>query len=381
MTDDHRPHALPEIDIGDPLYRLLTRRLKLRLRDVMGLLLLNNIAQTVLIPYFHHRQQGSNLLTHANLQDVQIWLVSFISQPIILYVYWRTVEVIPAVFKSLHDNRSIRARGDMTVARFLRQLEARTTSRFYNVVVVALVVFALAMFNLIGWGQHRLQPPIGSYPYTDFEQYGLYTLYSFVRFTFVAWAVVRGLAFIDALREWWKHFEVVVNPFHPDEAGGLSAIGHTTWLSGLLVGACGLFIGSTIVVNVEAHLGVVQLVVLVMLLVLTLLIAPLAFFLPIWSTHKAMQAARGQRLEHLREQSSLLWGRLYDAQGNVDGEQAGELAGLMRLSDSIAKNMPVWPFGGDDFRRFSLGIAPLWTVGVYVLAEIIIPQLFSSVFG
>ena len=74
MSDDHRPHELPAIDIGDPLYRLLTRRLGLRLRHVMGLLLLNNVAQTVMIPFFYHRQNSSHLLTNANLQDVQIWL-------------------------------------------------------------------------------------------------------------------------------------------------------------------------------------------------------------------------------------------------------------------------------------------------------------------
>lgn len=381
MNDSHQPHSLPAINLGDPMYRLLHDRLGLRLRHVMALLVLNNLAQTILIPYLHHLNRGSNLFTNFNLQDLQIWLGSFISQPIILLVYWRSVDIIPHVFGSMHDNRAIRPRGTMTVARFLQNLEARVTSRFNNAAILVIIVIALAAFNLLGWSQHRFERPIGSYPYNDFQQYALYTTIGFLRFWFVGWATARGLIFVDGLREWWRHFDAEVRPFHPDGAGGLSVIGDTTLYSGLIVGASGLFIGSSIVVNVQSNLGSLQLSALLILLVLLVLIAPLAFFLPIWSTHNAMLRARAGILERISRRLDSRVGVLYGEDDRVDDGQVAHLASLMHLREVVLRAMPVWPYGQGDVGRFSLSITPLWTVGVYIMVEVIFPGVLASLLG
>jgi hypothetical protein len=381
MTDDHQPHDLPEINIGDPLYRFLTKHLGFHLRHVIAIMVLFNVAQTLVIPFFHHQSLQSNLLTNLSIKDIQTWLASFVSQPIMLYVYWRSVDVIPNVFVSLHENRVIRPRTGKTAVQFLRDLEARLTSRFNSIVVLVLVLFALVIFNRLGWSTHRYQGPYGSYPYNDFQQYGLMTLHGLLRFTIFGWAIACGLVFIDALRDWWCDFEADVKPLHPDGAGGFSAIGNTTLLSGLIVGASGLFIGSTIVVNVQNRLGSVQLSVLLVGLLLVLLIAPFAFLLPIWSTHVAMLGARNRQLEQLSGRFNALWGTVYDGERVADGERVEQLSNLMQLHEFTLESVPVWPFGGEVFGQYGLSLAPLWTGVLYLLGKFVFPGLLSSVFG
>jgi hypothetical protein len=381
MADNYRPNDLPQIHIGDPLYRFLTERLGLRLRHVMGFMVLFNVVQTVIIPFFHHRALQSNFLTNYDVKDVHSWLTSFITQPIVLYVYWCTVAFIPNVFKKLHNNRIIRSRTGKSVDEFLRDLETHMTSRFRNGLLLAFVVFTLAFFQFFGWSTHRFQGTYGAYPYNDFQQYVLMTIHGLLRFWFAAWAIARTLIFIDALRDWWGHFEPDVRPFHPDGAGGLSAVGNTTLQSGLMVGALGLFVGSSIMVNIYNRLGSSQLSVLVVGMFLILLIAPLAFILPIWSTHVAMRAARQRQLERLSEHINALWETVHGPGRVADEEQVAQLSDLVQLREFTQKTVPVWPFGGEIFGRYSLSLAPLWTVVIYLLVEIIFPGLLLSALG
>ena len=381
MSENDKEHDLPQINIGDPLYRFLTERLGFRLRHVMSIWILFNLLQTVVIPFFHHKNLQSNLFTNVSVKDIQIWLESFVSQPIVLYVYWTSITVIPNVFKSMHNNRVIRPRNDKTVTQFLHELQSRLTSQSYNFIMLALVLLTLVLFHRLGWSTHRYQGPHGSYPFNDFQQYILLSIHGFLRFTFLAWAIARLLAFSYALRDWWEDFEAAVKPFHADGAGGLSRIGNTTWQYGLILGALGLFLGGPIVVNVQNRLGDLQLGLLIIALVLLLIIVPLAFFVPMWSTHRAMREARRRQLSTAAERLGAHWDELHRGQVVVDERQVEQLSSLVRLHEMALKFLPVWPFGGEVFSRYGLSLAPLWAAILYIAVEVIFPGLLASLFG
>ena len=205
MADNHKNHDLPQINIGDPLYRFLTMRLRLKLGHLIALWTLFNLIQVVIIPFFHHRSLGHFLFADPGSRDLQIWLVSFVSQPMVLYVYWRSVDVIPNVFISMHDNRVIRPRTGKTVAQFMYALERSMTSMPINVLALALVIFAVVVFQIFFWSTHRFQGLYGSFPFNDFQQYGPLLIHGLLRFTFAFWAIARGLLFIDALSDFWRH--------------------------------------------------------------------------------------------------------------------------------------------------------------------------------
>ena len=114
----------------------------------------------------------------------------------------------------------------------------------------------------------------------------------------------------------------------------------------------------------------------------TLLIVPFAFILPIWSTHKAMRETRQHKLKLLNDELNTHWSEVYNGQGSVDVKHVDQLSSLIQLREITLTKMPVWPFGGDDLRRYSLSsLTPLWTVSVYLLLQVILPNLLPPVIG
>src|SRR5262249_14120428 len=158
--------GLPRIDIGDPLYRFLTRRGHLRLFDVMTAMIAINLVRTIVLPSLYHAARGGVFLTEMNPTDIQVILVWLITQPVVLYVYWRLVDFIPEVFVSMVEKGVVRPRAGASAADFLRDLERRMTAPWLSWLSLVVAILTVIAFQIIGWSTARFRGPFGSYPYT-----------------------------------------------------------------------------------------------------------------------------------------------------------------------------------------------------------------------
>jgi hypothetical protein len=94
-----------------------------------------------------------------------------------------------------------------------------------------------------------------------------------------------------------------------------------------------------------------------------------------------MRTARQRQVEHLSERINALWDTVHGPVQVADEEQVARLSDLVRLREFTQEMVPVWPFGGEIFGRYSLSLAPLWTVALYLLVEIIFPGLLLLALG
>jgi hypothetical protein len=353
-----------ESNIGDPLYRFLAAH-NVKFGHVLFALLVINVVRTVVIPYAHHAQLGQSLDSLIRgPKEIQSWLVSFITQPVILYVYWHTVDSIPRIFMELKNNSVINPRDDKVFAEFMHDLYATMTARRYKAYAVLVPLAGLLMFEILywptGWGK--------VYPYDLTQQILIETVYGFILYTMTTWAVGRILLYVDLLRQFWKRFAVNTVPYHHDGAGGLHAIGDFTLQTGLITGALILFfiasgIAAWLVLNHERLVaytlgGIVTLV----FMVIPLAIA--AFVVPVWSTHIAMREARDRKANLLARRINLRLKRIYDSESksDINNARVSELADLIELRKMIVNEIPVWPFSRVTIWRYLLRfLVPLMT--------------------
>lgn len=377
MTTPTEPGApLPRIDIGDPLYRFLTRRLHLRLFDVMSAMVIINVVRTIIIPSLYHAERGSIFLTEMNPTDVQLILISLITQPVVLYIYWRLVDFIPETFVSMIEKGVVRPRAGASAAEFLLRLEKQMTAPWLSWLALVIAIVTVITFQVIGWSTARTRGAFGSYPYNDFEQYVVESLYGLVRFWFLNWAVARLLLFVGALRTWWGQNDANVKPLHPDKAGGFSEVGNATLYGGLLLGGVGLFLITNILIELQRG-SAVALAILFSLMAVIIVLSPYAFFSPIWATHKAMEHERLRQLNRLAGQYDALWSRINAGEDPPDKDHLTQLETLETMQSTVKRVVPVWPFALDDLTRFGIALAPIWTVAVTVIVQAIISSFIT----
>jgi hypothetical protein len=96
-----------------------------------------------------------------------------------------------------------------------------------------------------------------------------------------------------AINDLFRNQRIHVQPFHPDKAGGLGAVGRFVANIGYGIGAMGLFL---LLVWLQSSINATILnnLLLTAMFVVYVLMAPTSFFIPLWSAHTAMRAYRNR---------------------------------------------------------------------------------------
>jgi hypothetical protein len=357
-----------KMKIGDPLYYFLTKKLRLNFGRLLFILLSVNIVRNIIIPYFHFRSLGGYYFKDRGDKDIQSLIVSFVVQPIVLYVYLKSVEIIPTIFSTLLENHVIKHTKGKNLPDFVHFVEHNMTSRLSMYVVFIGAFVVLMLFHIYIWpGTDLNNPPYGAYPYGWADQIFIESFHGYILYCFVGWAAWRFLIFAISTIKLWKDYEMDIQVYHQDGAGGLSPISDITRYVGLLVGALTLFAGLSYWSNLDRP-GVLRSLVVVLALA-TFVVGPLIFLIIVWSTHREMVQWRRQHLSLMGQKATSIWCNLHYSNANLDEEKIKQLRAFNEMIEIDKKDIPTWPFRPIAFFRYMFRI---------VLTSALIPELLTG---
>ena len=168
-----------------------------------------------------------------------------------------------------------------------------------------------------------------------------------------------------------------MQPFHPDKAGGLGAVGRFVANIGYGIGAMGLFL---LLVWLQSSINATTLnnLLLIAMLIVYVLLAPTSFFIPLWSAHIAMLAYRNRLSKAVSQEFDSVFARLHSPRVE-DADQAELLLKRIRQLDEereLLERLPVWLFDVASIRKFfGLALSPLIPIVTSLVLDLL-SQLF-----
>jgi hypothetical protein len=302
--------------------------------------------------------------------DVEALLTGFVEFPFFFAFYLWTGRGIGEAFVCLARNKSFA--DEERYLSFLRRAQAAFDRWWWPVVGVLAAGVAILMVHFVLWSPEAVvQPWFGAH--NTFHRVLSLTLIGFVAYA-VSQIVIREILAVTLLRLLWQQMgdDLVVRPYHPDDAGGLGGIGqHATSLAyfvmmvmlfiimgALLPGLRGL---NTITLEIWSPL-------LILMWVLYLIFVPLIFGLLIWPSHQTMRKARDAQLNELSQQ---LDERLAAAQASVAtggrdlADILKQIEGLKSMRKILTDDFPTWPINPEI--RSQLRLSTLFPVAYSLL--------------
>ena len=164
---------------------------------------------------------------------------------------------------------------------------------------------------------------------------------------------IRSLLVVVLLRDLAQRFSVKPIVFHPDNCGGLRAIGFIGLRHQYLLAAGGINVLLLALVASRFPPSIPMYIALVSAAVICLTLGPAAFLGPLLPFRKTMAREKETVLDKigraLEERTRHIQCRLH-----TDGVPEAEGAAVERLLKfrALAKAMPVWPFDVDTLRKF-----------------------------
>jgi len=325
-----------------------------------GLLIIANLLMALVV--------GTVVSTPARrglLNDGGFWILDFVVVPIIFGYYVWLCQAPEHVVDKLEDS-GVLVPGEQDV----RDASRLLASRWPTYLSLALSAVMAVLFFLMVLGT----PPIwwNSSPLTSGLNVLLYIPIYFAAFSTIFRYIVTTRALGRLLRN------VVLNPLHPDRAGGLRPLGQyalkTTYPITLLGIAAVLFeywlyLGGEFSTAYVTH-GIV---------ILYFVLAPVVFFLPLWSAHGAMRRAKEDLLLGISRQFNQDFSRAYlevASSSRTLRDNVEKVEQLQKLHD-LASAFPVWPFDAQTIRRFLVTVlSPLLALLVTLLGEALTKLLF-----
>ena len=299
------------------------------------------------------------------LNDGGWWILDFVVIPIIFGYYVWLCQAPESVVRKLEES-GVLVPGEKDV----RDASRLLASRWPTYLSLALSAVMAILFFLMVLGT----PPIwwNSSLLTSGLNVLLYIPIYFAAFSAIFRYVVTTRALGRLLRN------VVLNPLHPDRAGGLRPLGQyalkTTYPITLLGIAAVLFeywmyLGGEFSTSYVTH-GVV---------ILYFVLAPVVFFLPLWSAHGAMRQAKEELLLGISQQFNHDFSQAYmevTASSRTLRDNVEKVEQLQKLHD-LASAFPVWPFDAQTIRRFLVTVlSPLLALLITLLGEALTNLLF-----
>jgi membrane protein implicated in regulation of membrane protease activity len=179
----------------------------------------------------------------------------------------------------------------------------------------------------------------------------------------MAQIVIREILAVTWLRRLWREMgdDLVVHPYHADQAGGLGAIGHHAVMLSILVLMVMLFIIMGSLLPSLRGSGPITLRIWSPLIILLWLIyftlVPAIFASLIWPAHRRMQEAAEEQINLV---SGQLDDRLTAAQSQAASDHGqlpatmGIIGEMKKLHVLLGEDFPTWPLSAAARRRLPL---------------------------
>ena len=178
---------------------------------------------------------------------------------------------------------------------------------------------------------------------------------------------------LTAVRKVFREGPIRVQPFHPDRAGGLGAVGRFTANIGYAVGAVGLFLTIVLFQRPPGTALLYNLMIGCMFAVYFVM-APIGFYFPLWSAHAAMLSVRDSLARDISSEYDTVHARLQSLRSKDAEENEPLLKRLRQLNEerNLIDRYPVWPFDASSLRKFfGLAFSPLVPILTSLLIDVL----------
>lgn len=320
------------------------------------------------LPFFLYAFATNHLFsdgyTIGVLDDVNYLLLNFIGIPCIWAFYFWLPFGIDGVVEQIKNKNIIPDKSKLSL--YISKLVIQQDN-FWWFILAFLVAFIFQIGILVPQHLH-FKNIIG----TNLGILALYEIMYLPAFYATVVVIFRGSIFTWWLLMSFSDAKIKIWPLDPDKASGLGFIGKYIAKTGYIIGVFG-FALAVVIVTEGRQLQIDDLFYTKPLTLIPLIayfvIAPIAFFAPIWQVHLAMIRARDEWLEKIsKEYNSVL-----EKIPKIDGAGVNKLAELEKLNNAVSKS-PIYPFKTPDF------IAYLTRVGGALVTPLVIP-FFSTWIG
>ena len=294
--------------------------------------------------------------------------------PVIFTLYVWLPTGIEDIFGALKLNEIIplTKKNRQALIRFDNYKERLLKDKFWVFMTIFLVVVDDAL--LIFPGTNKFVVWWNYYTFTFFSHQIVIAVMLYA----AIFSIIRISQFILLLRFFFNEVKIDIKPLHPDGCGGLRPLGGFSVNLGYVLGALDTSVILTVYFQsylLGGNLGdFVWPPAIVLFISVYSVCAPVVFFAPIGTAHKAMREAKERELLVISKQFELDYENMMKSlpsKTNIVITAIGNIEQLKRLY-RIVQDFPVWPFNIQNLVRFVVSV-----LGPFILS--IFPTILSLV--
>jgi hypothetical protein len=288
------------------------------------------------------------------LSDYQVLVFGLLFQPTVIATFcW-----LPVGIQNLYDG--IAKENILETETALQRSYERLRTQLQSPWLVPVAV-AWAAFSCVAEYYIFFHPLTTSWFQLHPNFYWFHVPFEFLFYFMLAAGFYDLMVVLIAVRELFRKNSIRVQPFHPDRAGGLGAVGRFTANIGYAVGAVGLFL-TIILLQRPPDTATLYNIMIGAMFTVYFVMAPIGFYFPLWSAHTAMLCARDSHVQSISSEFDTVYARLSDLRSNDADKTEPLLKRLRQLSEErdMVYRFPVWPFDASSLRKFfGLAFTPL----------------------
>jgi hypothetical protein len=181
------------------------------------------------------------------------------------------------------------------------------------------------------------------------------------------------LVMLIAVRKVFRENPIRLQPFHPDRAGGLGAVGRFTANMGYAVGAVGLFL-TIVLFQRPPETALLYNIMIGFMFAIYFALAPISFYFPLWSAHDAMVLYRESIVRGISAEFDTVHAQLQSLRAKDAEKNEPLLKRLRQLTEErdLVNRFPVWPFDASSLRKFfGLAFSPLVPILTSLLLDVL----------
>jgi hypothetical protein len=224
------------------------------------------------------------------------------------------------------------------------------------IVAIGIIIFYLAEFY-ITWPAEFLNTGRTAFWY-DTKWFLIIRLSNWALFLHALYMlIIKEILAIVYFNRFFRWCDVKIRPMHPDEAGGLGALGDFTLKTSLIAVGFGVIALVFSIFTIYVGSDLLSRPDVIILWVLYILVTPTSLILPMVSAHGAMKNARNDKLSEIsKEFENTLISSDVAAADDIEGIRKGNerLTELQNRYGIIAASFPTWPVPARLFRNFSI---------------------------
>jgi ABC-type multidrug transport system fused ATPase/permease subunit len=349
---------------NDPLLYFFKEKLRFSSLDIV-LCLTGAVAIAVFglgwIADYSYAGSGIRFIEPAFYSQMLAFFVFGLSIAVGFYV-WQPGAIVH-VLKSLEQTGVIQAVSEQgsrhikSYPDFLIQLQAAIDSRKWAVISTVFALGFCAFEALVALPATFHMFGRSAFWY-DVRWFRVVVLAAFFVWLYVIFMIslklLQAILYFNRLFQW---FDVRIRPLHPDEAGGLGALGSLTWKTSLTIVGVGAAAAVYSVIDWLAGANPLARPDLLIFWASYILATPISLIVPMLSAHRAMQQARNEKLNEIAQEfDKTLSDAAVTKTGDADAiKKANEkLQELQTRYEIVATSLPTWPIPARLFRNFSI---------------------------